>query len=142
MEGKREGHFDDALVDALVEMISERWRPDPRPTWVTCVPSLRHPELVPDFANRLATRLGLPFVVAVTKCRETEPQKMMENAFHQAHNLDGAFAVEESRVRREPVLLVDDVIDSGWTLTVMAALLREAGVPSVYPVVLASTGYR
>jgi ATP-dependent DNA helicase RecQ len=36
-----------------------------------------------------------------------------------------------------PVLLVDDVADSRWTLTVSAGLLREAGVPGVLPLVLA-----
>ena len=36
-----------------------------------------------------------------------------------------------------PLLLVDDVADSRWTLTVAGALLREAGVPAVLPLVLA-----
>ena len=38
-----------------------------------------------------------------------------------------------------PVLLVDDIIDSGWTMTVIAALLRQAGSDEVYPVALATT---
>ena len=38
---------------------------------------------------------------------------------------------------RLPVLLVDDIIDSGWTLTVIGAALREAGSGPVYPLVLA-----
>ena len=37
-----------------------------------------------------------------------------------------------------PVLLVDDVADSRWTLTVAAGLLREAGAPAVLPFVLAA----
>jgi ATP-dependent DNA helicase RecQ len=36
-----------------------------------------------------------------------------------------------------PVLVIDDHIDSGWTMTVAARLLREAGAPSVLPLVLA-----
>jgi ATP-dependent DNA helicase RecQ len=36
-----------------------------------------------------------------------------------------------------PVLLVDDVIDSGWTATVVARLLRRAGAPAVLPFALA-----
>ena len=50
----------DELV-AAVEML-RAWSPDPTPKWVTCIPSLNHPELVPDFAARLADTLGLPFV--------------------------------------------------------------------------------
>lgn len=36
-----------------------------------------------------------------------------------------------------PVLLLDDVSDSRWTLTVCAGLLREAGAPAVLPMALA-----
>jgi ATP-dependent DNA helicase RecQ len=36
-----------------------------------------------------------------------------------------------------PVLLLDDVIDSGWTPTVGAALLRQAGAGPVFPGALA-----
>jgi ATP-dependent DNA helicase RecQ len=39
-----------------------------------------------------------------------------------------------------PVLLVDDVVDSGWTMTVAARALRRAGAPAVLPLALALTG--
>jgi hypothetical protein len=43
-QGKyHDGHFADDLVAACVKMIQE-WNPQPSPTWVTCVPSLRHPD--------------------------------------------------------------------------------------------------
>ena len=38
-----------------------------------------------------------------------------------------------------PVLLVDDQIDTGWTMTVAAKLLREAGASAVLPLALAAT---
>ncbi|MEM9984643.1 MAG: RecQ family ATP-dependent DNA helicase, partial [Bacteroidota bacterium] len=60
-EDKARGHFSDQLVVALAEMIEKRWKPDPIPRWVTCVPSRNHPNLVPDFAQRLAQKLHLPF---------------------------------------------------------------------------------
>ena len=52
--------------------------------------------------------------------------------------LDGVFEISEG-IPEAAVLLVDDVIDSGWTVTVLAALLRRAGSSAVYPVALAST---
>jgi len=137
-DDKHAGHFRDALVDAMAEMIRDRWRPDPAPQWVTCVPSNNHPNLVPDFAHRLADRLGFPFVDAIRKVRDNEPQKMQQNRFHQCRNLDGVFDVAQEMSSR-PVLLVDDVIDSGWTVTVLAALLRRAGSGPVFPIALAST---
>ena len=139
--GKREGHFGNDLVKAMSEMIQQRWQPNPYPTWVCCVPSSKRPTLVTDFAKRLATRLGLPFVDAVKKIRDNEPQKSQQNRYHQCRNLDGAFKVSQVR-RGEPVLLVDDVVDSGWTLTVLSALLQEAGSGPVFPVALASSSVR
>jgi ATP-dependent DNA helicase RecQ len=135
---KHAGRFDDELVDALAEMILQRWQPNPAPTWVCCVPSRNHPELVPDFARRLASKLNLPFVDAVAKIRDNQPQKGQENRFHQCRNLDGAFAIDEG-IPNTPVLLVDDIVDSGWTLTVIAALLQQSGSGVVYPVALASS---
>ena len=39
-----------------------------------------------------------------------------------------------------PVLMVDDRIETGWTMTVSARLLRQAGAPAVLPFALAVTG--
>ena len=65
------------------------------------------------------------------------PQKEMENSYQQAKNLNGVFAVEDHNMLKEPVFLVDDLVDSGWTMTVVAALLRQAGCPAVFPLALA-----
>lgn len=137
-EGKALGHFDDALVDAMAQMIGLRWQPTPPPTWLCCVPSLGNPTLVPDFAKRLANALGIPFINCVKKIKENEPQKRQNNRFHQCRNLDGVFAVDTG-IPAGPVLLIDDMIDSGWTLTVIAALLRQSGSGQVYPLAISST---
>ena len=130
--------FDDRLVAAVVEMIRE-WNPQPQPAWVTCVPSLNHTTLVPEFAGRLARTLNLPFHPVLHKAHKTSPQKEMQNSFQQAHNLDGAFTVKPAGELSKPVLLLDDMVDSGWTFTVCAALLRQAGSGPVFPVALAQT---
>ncbi|PWW06953.1 RecQ family ATP-dependent DNA helicase [Mangrovibacter plantisponsor] len=140
-DNKHAGRFGDELVEAMAEMIHQRWQPDPAPQWVCCVPSRNHPELVPDFARRLAARLGLPFVDAVSKVKDNQPQKGQQNRFHQCRNLDGAFTVIQL-YQGQPVLLVDDIVDSGWTLTVVAALLQQAGSGVVYPVALASSSVK
>ena len=130
-----EDRFDDALVDGCVALMDD-WNPQPRPEWVTCVPSKRHPLLVPDFAQRLATRLGLPYRAAIVKIKDNLPQKQMENSVRQARNLDAVFTVDRSAILPGPVLLVDDMFDSGWTLTVIGALLRRARCPAVFPLAL------
>jgi len=91
---KHANHFDDELVDAVVDMYLERWQPDPEPTWVTCVTSLNHPTLVPDMAKRIADKLGLKFSDVVKKIKQNQPQKLMNNRYYQCNNLDGAFCIE------------------------------------------------
>ncbi|MEZ9072347.1 DEAD/DEAH box helicase [Vibrio splendidus] len=137
-DDKHGNHFRDELVDAMAEMILERWELEERPTWLCCVPSRNHPELVPDYARRLAARLGLEFVDVIQKVRDNEQQKFQQNRFHQCRNLDGAFEVGHT-IPVGPCFLVDDIVDSGWTLTVLAAKLQQAGSGKVYPVALAST---
>ena len=137
-----DGRFSERLVHAAAEMVREHWHPEPSPEWVTCVPSSRHPRLVPDFARRIAAALGLPFVDCVRKRASTESQKGMENSYQQAHNLRDAFEVENRRVRNAPVLLVDDMVDSRWTFTLVTAHLRLAGAGHVFPLALAETGKR
>jgi ATP-dependent DNA helicase RecQ len=128
--------FADELVAACVEML-QTWSPDPAPQWVTCIPSLNHPELVPNFAARLANALGLPFVPCIEKARANSQQKFMENSYQQVRNLDGAFNINLETKDYQPCLLVDDMIDSGWTFTVASALLRQVGCSAVYPMALA-----
>jgi ATP-dependent DNA helicase RecQ len=138
-EGKyQDGHFSDDLVRAAVELIRDRWAPHPAPAWVTAVPSLRHSGLVLDFARRMAVELGLPFRQAITKERETLEQKTMQNSAQQAANIWDAFRVAPSDVSAGPVLLVDDIVDSGWTFAVCGYLLCKAGSGTVYPFALAT----
>lgn len=130
-----DGWYGDELVAAAADLI-RKWTPDPPPAWITCVPSLRHPELVGSLAERLASRLGLPFHSLIRKSRETAPQKDMENSAQQVSNVREVFQIN-TEVPSEPALLVDDIIDSGWTLTVIGGLLRRSGSGPVYPFVLA-----
>jgi ATP-dependent DNA helicase RecQ len=129
------GAIDDELVDAVAALV-RAWRPDPRPVWVTAVPSLRRPDVVSSLATRLAAKLGLPFVPVVGKVRECAPQAEMSNTSQQAANVAGAFALR-GPVADGPVLLVDDLIDSRWTITTIGGLLREAGSGPVLPIALA-----
>jgi ATP-dependent DNA helicase RecQ len=134
---RREGRpIDDELVAACVKLVGE-WGPEPGPQWVTAVPSRGRPDAVRDFAERLAAALGLPFAASLERVREGAPQAEMENSAQQAGNVIGAFAADPAAVRGAPVLLVDDRVDSRWTLTVAADALRAAGSGPVHPLALA-----
>jgi ATP-dependent DNA helicase RecQ len=137
----RDRRFAAELVDAAAGLVRE-WSPQPAPEWVTCVPSLRHPDLVPDFAGRLAERLGLPFHAVLEKTDDRPEQKTMANSIQQARNVDGSIAIAMQPIPQSPVLLVDDMVDSRWTLTVAAWLLRTHGSGEVWPLALALTGHQ
>ncbi|MXY30332.1 MAG: ATP-dependent DNA helicase RecQ [Gammaproteobacteria bacterium] len=135
-QGKHAGRFDDKLVDACVRLL-QRWSPEPTPAWVTCIPSRRHPDLVPDFARRLARALRLPFRAVLQQTKEPEEQKSMANSLQQALNLDGVLEVDQEPLPG-PVLLVDDIVGSRWTFTVAAWLSRRHGSGEVWPLALSS----
>lgn len=129
--------FPEEIVDRVVEMISEWSIPD-RPKWVTCVPSTRSGDLVPSVASRIASKLGLPFLPIIAKTRVTDPQKGQENSAHQGANVDAAFGLTETPPP-DAVFLIDDLVDSRWTLTEIGRLLRRSGSGPVFPIALAST---
>jgi len=134
-----DGRFSDDLVRASAELVRS-WNPQPAPTWVTCVPSRRHPDLVPDFARRLAATLNLQFEAVLEKTDDRPEQKTMANSTYQARNIDGSVALRTRNLPPGPVLLIDDMVDSGWTLTVCAWLLRSSGSGAVFPFVLSVAG--
>ncbi len=129
------GHFTPDLVDAVARLIRERWRPEPFPTWLAAIPSLGKP-MVRDFAANVANALSIPFVDVLRKTRATPPQKQMQNRVQQVRNLLGAIEVA-GKIPAGPVLLVDDIVDSGWTITLASVLLRAKGSGPVFPLALA-----
>ena len=140
VHGKQEDdRFADELVVACASLV-RRWGPNPEPKWVTCIPSRRNPRLVPDFAERLARTLGLPFRPVLVKTEDRPAQKEMENSVQQARNVDGSLAVSAPHVPPTPVLLVDDIVGSRWTFTVAAWLLRKNGSGGVWPLALSTLG--
>ena len=137
--GKAEGHFSDALVTAAAELVRDRWRPEPAPRWVTAIPVGAPPDAR---AGLRATPGG--------GARAALPRRPGGRAGAGAAD-DGEQrpAGAECRGHRSrwpappadaPVLLVDDLVDSRWTLTYAGWLLREAGVPAVHPLALAVAG--
>jgi len=132
--GRAGGRFDDELVAAAAELV-RGWQVPV--AWVTAVPSLRSGALVPDFAQRLAVALGLPFAAALRRAEDRPPQREMANAPQQVANVRGAFAVTGD-VPAGACLLVDDLRFSGWTLAMLAGQLRRRGAGPVFPLALST----
>jgi ATP-dependent DNA helicase RecQ len=102
------------------------------------VPSRTRTTLVRDLAEQAARLLGVPVHAVVERMQPgARPQAELANSFHQYRNAHDAFAVTGTGPHG-PVLLVDDVRGSGWTLTTVAGQLRDAGAGAVHPLVLLS----
>ena len=140
---KTEGiRFCDELVEksaqVLRDFVAER-----NITHLCFVPSLRS-GIVEDFAKRLCQALGLEFADLLIRVGD-KSQRDMENSSHQCNNAISSFFVREGAQIPNEILLVDDIADSRWTLTVCGYRLMEAGAdelcpenhPRVYPFVLA-----
>ena len=139
--GKYEtGIFDRRLVEAAAELVRRRWSPDPYPEWVTAIPSTRRPGLLGNFGREVARYLGLPFAEPLA-AMEGRDQKAMENSAQQLRNVMRKIKVVSS-VPPGPVLLIDDIVDSRWTLTYAGWLLQRHGAGAVYPFALATAAAR
>lgn len=126
--------FCDRLVEKSAEVLNDFIR-DNQISAITYVPSLRS-DLVKDFTERLAKQLGIPLVVILEKSG-TSQQKDMENSAYQCKNAVESFSLLSGVSIPKRILLVDDIFDSKWTLTVCGNIMLENGAEHVYPFALA-----
>jgi len=130
-----------AYRDELLRRAIEVLRPKVRQcdlSSVSFVPSLRNSK-VNEFAKRLAKELRLCFLDVLEK-KDARQQKEMENSSWQCENARDSFSIKQGTTTISGgVLLVDDVVDSRWTLTVCADLLGQAGSTCVFPFALADS---
>jgi ATP-dependent DNA helicase RecQ len=144
--GGDDGDVPDDLVAAVVKVLAA-WDWAQRPVGVVAVPSRSRPLLVRGLAARIAEIGRLPHLGDLGYRPGSSPDPPRVRQYNSAQRL---CAVWHELVVPEPlaaavaglggpVLLVDDLVESGWTITVAAKLLREAGAPAVLPLTLAVT---
>lgn len=128
------------VLDALVRVLAG-WGWEQRPVGVVGIGSRTRPHQLDHLARRIAEIGRLPLLGTLSPAGE-RPAATENSAQRLAavwEGLDSATVPDLSGVDG-PVLLVDDVVDSGWTMTVAARALRRAGAPEVLPLVLAVDG--
>jgi ATP-dependent DNA helicase RecQ len=136
----KDGPVPDSAFQACVAVLAS-WKWSERPAAVVVVPSLTRPRLTLDLAQRLAQIGRLQFLGALESAgpapRRANSAQRLADLSHRL-KLPADLATAVSAVNG-PVLLVDDLVDTGWTITVAARLLRQAGAAAVLPFALAST---
>ncbi|MFJ7629521.1 RecQ family ATP-dependent DNA helicase [Streptomyces sp. NPDC097595] len=142
------------VADAVVTVLADwargpgGWTPGavdavPRPVGVVTMASDRKPQLIESLGRHIAEVGRMPLLGRVTLAPDADAVRMSQTnsaqrvrALHErlvvAPELADALATADG-----PILLVDDLSDTGWTLAVAARLLRRAGAEAVFPLVLA-----
>ncbi|MGY0232506.1 DEAD/DEAH box helicase [Longispora urticae] len=136
---RADGPVPDDVFAAVIDVLKS-WGWERRPTAVVAVPSRTRPQLVSTLTRRLATVGRLTDLGDLTRIGGGPPGAYADaNSAHRLGAVWGAFEVPPMDFDG-PVLLVDDFVDSGWTMTVASRALRQAGAPAVLPLVLALSG--
>lgn len=128
------------VVQAAVKVLAA-WDWAQRPTAVLAMDSDTHPVLISSLASELA-RLGKLTDLGVLRYAVGRRSVTAANSAYRVAALDGSWSAPDSMALTAaggPVLLVDDRSDTGWTLTMAARVVRDAGAPAVLPLVIATT---
>lgn len=115
----------------------------PRPVGVVTMASHSRPRLIQSLGARITEIGRLPLLGSLEYAAGADAaQASRSNSAQRLKALDGALAVPPALAEalagaQGPILLVADLTETGWTLTVAARTPRRTGTQGVLPLVLA-----
>jgi ATP-dependent DNA helicase RecQ len=129
------------MTDGIVKVLAA-WGWQQRPTAVVSIGSHSRPGLIADTARRIAAIGRLDYLGAIDPAFPEQRQAPRGNSAQRLRQVHDAFVLSPElaaavAAHQGPILLVDDRVDTGWTMTVAARLLRQAGAEAVLPFALA-----
>jgi ATP-dependent DNA helicase RecQ len=138
-----DGPVTDQLTDAVIKVLAA-WDWSQRPAGVLTLPSRTRPVLITSFGQRIAQVGRLPYLGSLGYASTDGPGPRRHNSAQRLRSLWHALTVPDDlrgalSQLTGPLLLIDDRIETGWTMTVAAKHLREAGAPAILPLALAVT---
>jgi ATP-dependent DNA helicase RecQ len=127
-----------AVMDVMKDWSSE-WAS--RPDAIVVVESATRPTLVGDLAAGLSRVMQVP-VVGTWAIRDpaVPPRAGASNSAQRVAAVRRRGGLDAEVPPGSTVLLVDDQVATGWTLTVAATAIRAAGADAVLPLALATQG--
>lgn len=132
--------YREEIIKRAVSIIKEQFIDRFNIEYITFVPSLRDNK-VEILAQEIAKRLNLKCLDLLKK--ENSPQqKEMENSYYQSKNAMESYKSKHDFINVDKIILIDDIVDSKWTLTWCGYYLKENGIKEVYPFVLSDSSDR
>jgi ATP-dependent DNA helicase RecQ len=141
-DGVPDAGLPDELFNAAVEVL-RTWGWERRPVAIAGIPSSRRPVLLATMGERLAAIGRLEWLGPLQRVGSSGRSASRTNSAQRVRALHGSFAVSAEqtagieRLGDPVVLLVDDVVDTGWTMALAGRELRSAGAAEVLPFALA-----
>lgn len=132
--------FSETLLNAAVTYFKTKWANVLDDiTLITYIPSYHHNERIEIFTRELASKLNIKFITLILKTKEDrELQRDMNNGVKQFENAYYSYELINQDIYKENILLVDELINSGFTMFSVGLKLKEKGANRVYPFALAS----
>jgi ATP-dependent DNA helicase RecQ len=136
----------DDVIAAVVQVLAS-WQWEQRPSGVVSIPSRSRPQLIGGLAARIAEIGRIPYLGQLVYAGGDSASGTMTGRQHNSaqrlravwHSVEVPAAVSAGLADLTgPVLLVDDQLDTGWTMTIAAMAIRQAGAPAVLPFTLAT----
>ena len=124
------------IVDAAVAVLAA-WPWDVRPAAVMGLDSTTRPVLIRAVVDALA-ELGRLTNLGTLRYRPGRRPVTAVNSAYRVAGLNGSWMEPDLGAVPGPVLLIDDLTDTGWTMTMAARTLRQAGIAEILPFALAS----
>lgn len=89
-------------------------------------------------AKRISAHTGIPCAALLRKVRDNPAQSTIKDRAKRAKNVAGVYAVtDHAGIEGKTILLVDDVVTTGATLSECARMLKKSGADMVYALTLA-----
>ncbi len=131
-----------SMLEGCIRVLAD-WGWADRPVAIVSMPSRKRPQLIESVAAHLGERGRLPYLGSLSYVGDGPLGEPGGNSAYRLANVWDTVAVSpelDEALRPfdgQPILLVDDLADSRWTLTAAGRILRRHGASAVLPFALA-----
>lgn len=133
------GDFPDFLINLVIKAYYKKLKNEGFDL-ILYVPPTKSGDLVKNFALKISQSLKIPVSTSLIKTRDTNEQKVFENAYLKMDNVKDAFTLRNPKeIIGKSILLIDDIFDSGASIKEIGRYLSKFGAIKIAPLVIAKT---